>query len=539
MNNELATPRLVVSGLSGGGGKTLVTLGLVRAFAQQGLRVAPYKKGPDYIDAAWLGLAAGRSATNLDQFFLAENRIRALFANAATTQETDLAIIEGNRGLYDGRDLEGSCSTAALARVLEAPVLLVLSVTKMTRTAAAVIGGLKAFEPVNLAGIVLNRVASSRHAALIRRSIESYTDIPVVGEIPRLPRNPLPERHMGLVSMHSESGQSFGMDEDVQEAQHILDGLGQLLKTYANLEDILNIARTAPALREIESFWPDPCSPEAPDTKAPIPPEPIPVSTHISRETTTPGSSHPKTGHKCQSGHTVRIGYVHDAALWFYYKENLEALRRAGAEVVELGLLDPEPWPGFGRHRGQHLDGLYLGGGFPEMLPGQLSASPHLAEIRTLSLDNRPIYAECGGFMILCRELRVDDFDYPMAGIFPARTVFHLRPQGLGYVEACVEQANPFHPVGITLRGHEFHYSSCVPLGEMKTIMRLSPGVGMSAPRKPARMTPVTEPCQSAPNETLHGRDGLLVRQTFAAYTHIFAPAVPHWATNFVAACKK
>ncbi|MFR7889986.1 MAG: AAA family ATPase, partial [Bilophila wadsworthia] len=205
---SITAPRLVVSGLSGGGGKTLLSLGLARALTLRSLRVKPCKKGPDYIDAAWLGLASGRTPTNLDPFFLTDARLRALFCTSFG--DADLAIIEGNRGLYDGRDVQGSCSTATLARALGAPVLLTLTVTKMTRTAAAVIAGLAHFEPVNLAGVVLNRVASSRHAALIRQSIETYTGIPVLGEIPRLAENPIPERHMGLVSMHDETPDALG-----------------------------------------------------------------------------------------------------------------------------------------------------------------------------------------------------------------------------------------------------------------------------------------------------------------------------------------
>ena len=172
----------------------------------------------------------------------------------------------------------------------------------------------------------------------------------------------------------------------------------------------------------------------------------------------------------------VTIGFVRDAALWFYYEENFEALRRAGAELVELSLLSPEPWPG------DRLDGLYLGGGFPEMVPERLADSPHLAEIREYSMRGMPIYAECGGFMVLCQELQVNGKEYPMTGIFPARAEFCPRPQGLGYVEATVEAENPFHPVGALLRGHEFHYSRCVALGELEPTLRLSPGVGMSGP---------------------------------------------------------
>ena len=246
---SITAPRLVVSGLSGGGGKTLLSLGLARALTLRGLRVKPCKKGPDYIDAAWLGLASGRTPTNLAPFFLTDARLRALFCTSFG--DADLAIIEGNRGLYDGRDVQGSCSTATLARALGAPVLLTLTVTKMTRTAAAVIAGLAHFEPVNLAGVVLNRVASSRHAALIRQSIETYTGIPVLGEIPRLAENPIPERHMGLVSMHDETPDALGRASLLAA----LDSLAGLIERHMDVDAALRLARSAPELRDVEPFW--------------------------------------------------------------------------------------------------------------------------------------------------------------------------------------------------------------------------------------------------------------------------------------------
>lgn len=455
-----AFPRLVISGLSGGGGKTLLSLGLARTLERAGIAVKPYKKGPDYIDAAWLGMAAAAPATNLDPFFLADERLRALFQHAFGPAA--VAVIEGNRGLYDGRDVEGSCSTARLARALDAPVVLALNCTKMTRTAAAVVAGLAGFEAIRLAGVVLNQIGSARHGSLARRAIEEYTGIPVLGEIPRLRKNPLPERHMGLVSMHAEQLDSG--------ADAVLNKLATLIREHCDVNRLLALARSAPAMREEAPFW------TAPAAGSAAPPRP-------------------------------RIGYVRDAALWFYYEENLEALRRSGADLVRLELMADDPWP--------HLDGLYLGGGFPEMLAAGISASPRLADIRALSERGRPIYAECGGFMLLCRSLRVGERDYPMADLFPARAEFRVKPQGLGYVEAEVRGENPFHPVGTRLRGHEFHYSRCVPLGELAPTLSLNPGTGMDGT----------------------GMDGLLIRRTFAAYTHIFAPAAPHWAPRFVAAC--
>ena len=482
-SNTAGQARLVISGLSGGGGKTLLSLGLARTLWRRGFSVKPYKKGPDYIDAAWLGLAAGRAATNLDPYFLDEQRLRALFADTAAG--STFAIIEGNRGLYDGRDLAGSCSTAHLARTLDAPVALALNCTKMTRTTAAIVAGLAAFEPIRLAGVVLNQVGSPRHAAMARKSIEHYTGIPVLGEIPRLRENPLPERHMGLPSIHGESPDAALHDEE-SETHAVLDALAELIRANCDVDALISLAQSAPCLPEVGPFWP-PTTPDATDA-----------------------ADATGSGGAAASGGALRprIGYVRDAALWFYYEENLEALRRAGARLVEVSLLTPAPWP--------ELDGLYLGGGFPEVLAARLSVSPQLAEIKRLSEDNRPIYAECGGFMILCRALRVDGRDYPMADIFPARAEFRPKPQGLGYVEARVTGENPFHPLGAVLRGHEFHYSRCEALGELTAALRLDPGCGMGD----------------------GGRDGLVTRRTFAAYTHIFAPAVPHWAERFVAACR-
>lgn len=517
-------PRLVVSGLSGGGGKTLVSLGLARALTLRGLRVKPCKKGPDYIDAAWLSLASGRTPTNLDPYFLSDDRLRALFR--ASFDDADLAIIEGNRGLYDGRDLEGSCSTATLARALDAPVLLTLTVTKMTRTAAAVVAGLANFEPVRLAGVILNRVGSSRHADLIRRSIETYTGIPVLGEIPRLAENPIPERHMGLVSIHDESPDAPGRAELLTA----LDGLAALVDSHLDIEAVLRIARSAPELTDADTFWEEPLEQSS---KAARSPRPLLPETFPNRGATqgaqpvSAASGAEAERHAVSVEQPVTIGYVRDAALWFYYEENFEALRRAGARLVELSVLSPEPWPAIGE-----LDGLYLGGGFPEMVPERLSGSPHLEEIRDYSMRNMPIYAECGGFMILCETLRINGKDYPMAGLFPARAEFRPQPQGLGYVEATVEAENPFHPVGAVLRGHEFHYSRCVALGDLSPTLRLSPGVGMSGPGHRAKGL------AAEGSDNLRSRDGLLVRNTFAAYTHLFAPSVPHWARRFVAACR-
>ena len=455
-------PRLLISALRGGAGKTLLSLALTRAFCRAGHKVKPYKKGPDYIDAAWLAQAAGRECTNLDPFFLSAERLQSLFAHSWGQSGAALALVEGNRGLFDGRDVAGSCSSAELARVLAAPVLLSLDCTKMTRTAAAVVAGLAHFEPgVRIGGVVLNQLASSRHERIVREAIEHYTDIPVLGAMPRLPRNPLPERHMGLITWGSSA------DHD---AEKVLEHLAELCAQYVDVPRVLALAESAPPLAAAAPFWPE-----------------------------RGGAVHPRP----------RIGYVRDAALWFYYAENLEALARAGAEMVELSLLDAAPWP--------QVHGLYLGGGFPEEYAEQLSRSPHLARIRALSQAGMPVYAECGGFMLLAQSILRDGVHHPMTGIFPVCAHFHPRPQGLGYVEARVTAANAFHPVGEMLRGHEFHYSRCEGDGDSspRLCLALEAGTGMGGKA-----------------------DGLYEAQTFASYTHIYAPAAPWWADNFVRAAQ-
>jgi len=452
--------RLVISGLSGGSGKTLVSLGLTRLFTRRGLAVQPCKKGPDYIDYAWLALAARRSASCLDPYFQNDEALLRQFINVCSRRPADLAIIEGNRGLFDGRDVTGTCSTAHVSCLLKAPVVLTMNCAKMTRTAAAVVAGMASFEPeVRLGGVILNNVANERHASMLRQAIERYTDIPVLGVLPRLRSNPLPERHMGL---------ALSQADDSTHA--LLDHLADLLSEHTDIDALLTLAHSA-------SDLPDICPAPAQETGALRP----------------------------------RIGFVLDDALWFYYQENLDALRDAGAELLPLSLLDPAPWP--------ELDGLYLGGGYPELFADTISSSPHLEEIRSLSEAGRPIYAECGGFMVLCEALLLDDGPRAMAGLFPARPRFYPRPQGLGYVTARTLTDNPFHPVGSEWAGHEFHYSRCEwPSGQYpEACLALKPGVGMYEKQGVQY-------------------DGLLTRRTFASWTHLFAPAVPHWAENFVKA---
>lgn len=461
-NTMHSFPRIILAGLSGGSGKTFVSIGLCRALSRRGFSVCPFKKGPDYIDASWLTHAARQTACNLDPFLLPRETLAALFREKAA--EADLSLIEGNRGLFDGKDREGTCSTAELARQLGAPVVLVLDATKMTRTAAAIVAGCKNFEPgLNLAGVILNRTAGDRHRAILKQCIEELAGVPVLGCLPKMVDNPIPERHMGLVSDQEHAGREAA-----------LEAIADVVERAVDVDRLLMAARNV----------------EPPAQAAPVP---WPAS--VLPDATQPGPA---------------IGYVHDAALWFYYPENLEALERAGATLHKVSLIANEPWP--------ELDGLYLGGGFPETQAAALSANAKIrAHVRSLSLEGLPIYAECGGFMYLCEALCLPDGRHELAGVYPLSTRLCPRPQGLGYVEALVEAENPFHPLGARITGHEFHYSAC------------------SEPSSPEAMPPLALKMLRG-HGMLAGRDGLLLGCTFASYTHIHALGTPHWAPAFVRA---
>ena len=542
-------PRLCVSALSGGGGKTLLSLGLTRALAAQGHTVKPFKKGPDYIDAAWLTMAAGRPATNLDPYMLPPERLKALFAHAmrktrAQSGATEvLGMIEGNRGLFDGMDVAGSCSTAELARMLGCPIILSINCTKMTRTAAALVHGMTTFEPgLHFAGVVLNQVGTARHEALLRKVIEEYTDVAVLGALPRLKDNPLPERHMGIASCG---------DDLSPEARAVLDKLGGFVAEHINLEAVMAAARAAaiadPWPEHAEPFWTASGAAEAvactaseyfssvetpTDASFPAVPSPAenPVGTLPDVQAAMP---------VCRP----RIAYVRDSALWFYYEENLEALERAGAELVRLEIVGPHSgvWPVLRGEKPQHaeageIDGLYLGGGFPEDCAADLSASPHLRTLAAWAGAGLPIYAECGGFMLLAQGIEREGVLWPMSNIFPVVAQFCGKPQGLGYVHGTVVEENPFFPKGLEILGHEFHYSRCCWQGAApRHGLSLRKGQGMGREAEPGGQ----KRSEAAKLTKAPALDGLLRQNVWASYTHIFAPAVPCWAPNFVAAAAR
>ena len=459
----------MIAALRGGSGKTILSTGLIAAWKKCNKSIAPFKKGPDYIDTGWLALAAGRPCYNLDTFLLETPQILQSFI--AHTRKNDIAVIEGNRGLFDGIDLAGSTSTGELAKLLKTPVLLCVDCTKITRTMAAVISGLIQFDPdVMIKGVVLNRVAGSRHERILRDNIEHYCGIPVLGAIPKLRIQIFPERHMGLVPTpeHDWAGES-------------IDTAAQVATEHIDLDAIYKLIQDLPPLKAIASSeQPAASSPESATASQAV---------NIEHESSPP-----------------RIGIIKDSAFQFYYPENIDALRDAGAETVFISPLTSQTLP--------KLHALYIGGGFPETHAKELAQNESFRkELKAMAEDGLPIYAECGGLMYLGEELVLEKKSYPMVGVLPLTFDFYSRPQGHGYTVVTVENENPFYEVGAEIRGHEFHYSKVLQWSgdEKDLVFRMQRGVGITK-----------------------DKDGICYKNVLATYTHIHALGTPHWARALV-----
>ncbi len=396
-------PRLILTAPMSGSGKTTIATALIAALAARGLRVAPFKVGPDYIDPTYHALAAGRACRNLDAWMLPEERVRQLFARA--THDADLALIEGVMGLFDGfagRDDTGS--TAHIARILDAPVLLVLDASAMARSAAAIAQGMRDFDSrVRLAGVLLNRVGSENHARMVKEAIESEVGVPVVGYLARDDALYLPERHLGLIPT-LEPGRWRGW----------LDAACEKIAATVNLDQVLDLARAAPQLPTTDY---DPFTPSS--------------------------GAFPAT-----------VAIARDAAFNFLYEDNLDLLRAAGADIAFFSPLHDLALP-----RGTQA--IYLCGGFPEIYAAELAANAAMRDaIRGASRAGMPMYAECGGLMYLTEEI-VDarNVTHAMVAVLPGRSVMKGRLT-LGYRTVRATRDSWLWRAGETIRGHEFHYST-------------------------------------------------------------------------------
>jgi len=405
--------RFLVSAAHKSSGKTTLSIGIAAALHRRGLTVQPFKKGPDYIDPLWLSRAAGRGCRNLDFFLSSHDEIRRQFAHG---HDADVCLVEGNKGLYDGLALDGANSNAALARLLDLPVILVLDARGMTRGIAPLILGYQAFErDIRIAGIILNRLGGHRHESKLRAVIEHYTDVTVIGAVQEDPQLALVERHLGLMPAN-----------EAADAGRLIDHIAGRIERQVDLDVLLTLSHTDMPLD----------APPAQDHSVAPP---------------------------------LRIAIAQDAAFGFYYNDDLAALQHAGATLVPFDTLKTPELP--------PCDGLLIGGGFPESFIDALSANATLrVDIRRKIESGLPTYAECGGLMYLARSIAWNDQRRPMVGIIPGEVTLHAKPVGRGYVMLAPTndhpwrpaESNPGRPAGTDfwhkVPAHEFHYSALTGL---------------------------------------------------------------------------
>jgi cobyrinic acid a,c-diamide synthase len=444
-------PRIVIAGTHSGVGKTTVASGLMAALRARGHSVAPFKVGPDFIDPSYHALATDRPGRNLDAFLSGEDLIGPLFAHGASG--ADVAVIEGVMGLFDGKSGGGEfASTAHIAKLLDAPVLLVVDAGAMARSAAAIVHGYATFDPkLRVAGAILNRVGSPTHEAMLREAIEPL-GIPVLGVLHRVAKISTPDRHLGLVPVAERRG----------EAKRALEAAGEKILASCNLEGIMRLAASA------EPLYAEPWDPEASENGT------------------------PRTG-------PVRISVASGPAFSFVYEENLELLRGAGAEIYDFDPTSDEALP-------EGTNALYLGGGFPETYAEALSANePLRKEVRAFAESGRPVIAECGGLLYLCRELD----GRQMCGVLDAKARM-TNQLSLGYRKAQALADSPLAAVDTTLRGHEFHYSAVEP--QAGRLPDASPAWELSG----------------------RGEEGFVADRVHASYLHTHWAATPEVARRLV-----
>lgn len=443
-------PRVVIAGERSGAGKSTITVGILLALKKRGLDPQPFKAGPDFLDPMHHSILLDRKSRNLDTWMF-PCAVPELFSRAS--EGAGISVIEGVMGLYDGfdgRSEEGS--TAHLSKMLKAPVILVLDASASARSAGAVALGFKNYDPdVDVRAVIFNNVGGKRHLDILR---DSLREVECLGGIPRNADIKLQSRHLGLVPA----------EEDFDGERY--EGIRELIESNLDMERLIEIARSAPDIT-------------LPDVRS------------------APGPT------------IARIGVARDEAFNFYYEDNLQYLRDAGAELVFFSPIRGEV---------PDVDGLYFGGGYPELFAEQLSSNENTrAEVKRLSDAGMPIYAECGGLMYMCRGLiTLDGTRHEMTGVFDAEVRMTERLQALGYVEAKVVRDNVLSKAGGTARGHVFHYSHVIRMGDERFAYDLDKEKGIAGPA-----------------------DAFVRNRTLASYTHLHFGSCPEWARNFVVACKE
>ncbi|MCI5178837.1 MAG: cobyrinate a,c-diamide synthase [Candidatus Electrothrix sp. AW3_4] len=475
----VSTGCLVIAGLSGGSGKSVASVALTAALRRSRKVVVPFKKGPDYIDAGWMSTAAGRPCYNLDPYLMSEEVIATSFQQQAAG--ADFALVEGNRGLYDGVTAEGGFSTAELAVQLDLPIVLVVNCSKTTRTVAALVLGCQELDKrVRIVGVILNQIATPRHERIITEAVEKYTGIPVVGIVPRMKTDIFPMRHLG-VTPHQEYGAAA--------TSGAVEQLAAIAEEHFDLQRIID-------LMEQRSFTPLPSlssSERSPDSPMDSLKQP----------------SRAGTGKRKPVSKPIRIGVLRDAAFQFYYQENLEALEKGGAELVMINALTAQALP-------DDLKALYIGGGFPETSAAQLADNVSFRDsVSQAAEQGLPMYAECGGLIFLGQAIIIQGKEYPLAGVFPVTLSMSSKPQAHGYSAFRVDRENPFYQQGTLIKGHEFRYSVVEKWdGDPEDLaLQMERGTGFQGKR-----------------------DGLIKKNVLAMYTHVLAPGTPEWAAGLLRA---
>ncbi len=473
MTEKLDIPRILIAGDRSSAGKTTISIGIMSVLRNMGYKVQPFKVGLDFIDPGYHTEVTGRYSRNLDGYLMPENAVCEVFSHAA--KGADIAVIEGVRGLFEGLEATSDIgSTAQIAKILECPVILVINARSITRSTAALVSGYKSFDPeVNIVGVILNNIGSDRHGKKARAAIETYTDTQVIGEIPRNESLKISMRHLGLIPAMEGRRRVADFDENLGKIKNII-------KKGIDIDKLISLAKSSEPLT-------------APEEK-------------IFR---------PQV-----SGNAVRIGVAYDEAFNFYYRDNLELLELAGAELVYFSPVNDKALP--------EVDGLYIGGGYPELFAQQLEDNDSMREsIKQASADGLPIYAECGGLMYLTQEINTDVLGngryhmaemesgtFRMAGAIPGKTLMgHKRV--VSYNIGRFIKDNVIGRAGAGFIGHEFHHSEVLDLPDNTMFaFRLERGTGIKS-----------------------NLDGILVGNTLAAYAHLHAASYTGFARSFVDFC--
>ncbi len=415
-------PRLVLGGTNSRAGKTVISIGLMKALAERGLVVQPYKVGPDFIDPSYHDFVTGRRSRNLDGFMMRDEDILECFARNA--RGADIAIIEGAMGLFDSHDaIDERGSTAHVAKVIGSPVVVIANVERISRSAAALVTGYKVFDKeLDVRGVILNRLGSEKHIEHARGAVEQLAGMRVYGALPRDAKVEIPERHLGLVPAYER-----------ERIDELFDYLGSFMEEHLDIDGLVETAGRAKELGEIEE-------------------NPLFMKKKEKPE--------------------VRVGVVRDGVFTFYYQDNIDALERLGARIVYIDSINDTHLP--------EVDALYIGGGFPEVFAGELEKNEGLREdIRKFCAAGGPVYAECGGLMYLGKDIEVNGRRYEMAGFLPIRTKMGKSFRALGYTIAESVMDNPISKKGDLLVGHEFHHSEVEVLGDVKYAYKMLRGKGI------------------------------------------------------------